>query len=986
MVSDDEDFVDYTTVTPWERFVAVIERVLSCWITAGLEDLDKLPGSKLGIKEGVQEVHDRPHKLQAWFGEDAFLTLIPSSYSRRILNEQEGSTLRSALAVALASTGCPWPAFVPMHDPLRDAYWGVAATCQGSFAFLETDSVHISQPPPQLLRVDGLLSLFSQRLAAHAPLAASAAKAVVHDTSLASMALTAAGRPPAAYARHVAVSERRTYRVPLPLLEDGHSDDSSEPEADWREDWDADCSWRPWAVHPDPIGHLEIDFVWESISAAAAVHGHATKAGSASHWRLHVLDPAQAPSYGHRIFSLQSKEPKRIHLRLSKEQCQRSQGPGEYTPKDTSFAGMLRALAAGSKSARTAKSMGQLASEEWWGRQGTHVPAMPPSSVLQDVLRDLFQAPALPSSFTRTYLSAGGKKDAHEMDALPGSDALLVPGSAPASSLAARLALHVLVFQSARAVAVLWVRMVRELRFAHWEAQEQLPRMGRPKSHAAEAASGQQQNKRHWQTFKQWQGPEAPDLAAGLLHQKLQMLNCCTFLRRHPEAGFVIAPAVTRQQPAQTTAAASGQGIDRADAGAAGGSSNSGLAQEVRRLVRKSKDSGAAGPSEDAGDGGSAAASDTDYASCCDDLAAAADVDAAAEGFAEPMEVDADVLYPSFELRLPSPMTSDMVAEREAALAALGEAGVAAKARMRGSMLLQAMQAFKAALPGASPEDFLDWQTKVGACVGLPPDACATKEAVEEVWQRAQPMVAAEQRPLWSAELEGERALHWLETLQPECGWRQLLLAALNAAALLLSRCKGAALPAAAAILSRFWQHARSVLGQEDPSEAQLEQIIDSLAWAERVVVVAEALMARLPGRPSLAARLLDACLQPAAAASPQPALLVALMQRQLVSVGDEPESTSSQQESASEASSRAAPPRRRSSSVDEAGPEDWAAPLQTVRLLQCEFGAGNGRAAPAVNNGGASASGSRHEHVHQLYARVRPGELRIATVVLMES
>ena len=50
---------------------------------------------------------------------------------------------------------------------------------------------------------------------------------------------------------------------------------------------------------------------------------------------------------------------------------------------------------------------GQLASEEWWGRQGTHVPAMPPSSVLQDVLRDLFQAPALPSSFTRTYLSAG---------------------------------------------------------------------------------------------------------------------------------------------------------------------------------------------------------------------------------------------------------------------------------------------------------------------------------------------------------------------------------------------------------------------------------------------------------------------------------------------------------------------------------------------------------------------------------------------------
>ena len=51
-------------------------------------------------------------------------------------------------------------------------------------------------------------------------------------------------------------------------------------------------------------GHLEMDLVWENISAAAAVHGHATKAGSASHWRLHVLDPLQAPSYGHQIFSL----------------------------------------------------------------------------------------------------------------------------------------------------------------------------------------------------------------------------------------------------------------------------------------------------------------------------------------------------------------------------------------------------------------------------------------------------------------------------------------------------------------------------------------------------------------------------------------------------------------------------------------------------------------------------------------------------------
>ena len=58
----------------------------------------------------------------------------------------------------------------------------------------------------------------------------------------------------------------------------------------------------------------------------------------------------------------------------------------------------------------------------------------------------------------------------------------------------------------------------------------------------------------------------------------------------------------------------------------------------------------------------------------------------------------------------------------------VGEAGAAAKARMRGSVLLQAMQAFKAAMPGSQLEDFQDWQAQVGASVGVPPDASAAKE------------------------------------------------------------------------------------------------------------------------------------------------------------------------------------------------------------------------------------------------------------------
>jgi hypothetical protein len=48
---------------------------------------------------------------------------------------------------------------------------------------------------------------------------------------------------------------------------------------------------------------------------------------------------------------------------------------------------------------------GQLVSAEWWGRRGAYLPALPPEAVLQDVMRDLFAAPELPSAFARGFPS-----------------------------------------------------------------------------------------------------------------------------------------------------------------------------------------------------------------------------------------------------------------------------------------------------------------------------------------------------------------------------------------------------------------------------------------------------------------------------------------------------------------------------------------------------------------------------------------------------
>ena len=62
---------------------------------------------------------------------------------------QEASTLLSALAVALATAGGEWPAFLPVHDGLRDAASGIAvAGC--TTAHYASDSIHMSRLPHHL--------------------------------------------------------------------------------------------------------------------------------------------------------------------------------------------------------------------------------------------------------------------------------------------------------------------------------------------------------------------------------------------------------------------------------------------------------------------------------------------------------------------------------------------------------------------------------------------------------------------------------------------------------------------------------------------------------------------------------------------------------------------------------------------------------------------------------------------------------------------
>lgn len=73
------------------------------------------------------------------------------------------------------------------------------------------------------------------------------------------------------------------------------------------------------------------------------------------------------------------------------------------------------------------------------------------------------------------------------------------------------------------------------------------------------------------------------------------------------------------------------------------------------------------------------------------------------------------------------------------------------------------------------------------------PSACTQGNAWQRLWAAAAPLPAAQQRPLLDPRLEGERALHFLETLPPAALWSELLAVGYSAAVQLL----GTAGPAA---------------------------------------------------------------------------------------------------------------------------------------------------------------------------------------------
>jgi Rab3 GTPase-activating protein catalytic subunit len=112
--------------------------------------------------------------------------------------------------------------------------------------------------------------------------------------------------------------------------------------------------------------------------------------------------------------------------------------------------------------------------------------------------------------------------------------------------LLARIALHALVLGNPRAVAVLWRRLVREIRFAHWDRGVVLPRVGGfgceqraarrrrgkfPQKNSGAKKTEDSNNSSDDETEDDTAAKvfmdEQVDQNACLLHQKIQLINAC---------------------------------------------------------------------------------------------------------------------------------------------------------------------------------------------------------------------------------------------------------------------------------------------------------------------------------------------------------------------------------------------------------------------------------------------------------------------------
>ncbi|KAL8225128.1 hypothetical protein R6Q57_017685 [Mikania cordata] len=397
---------------------------------------------------------------------------------------------------------------------------------------------------------------------------------------------------------------------------------------------------------------------------------------------------------------------------------------GNYVGNMVGFASQLALLIDALAMSLDVKFMEDFVSVETSGSDKLKL-SVPPPTVLERVLKDLCHAgPEIISPESRHKSSR------------------IIKG-APLETLFAQFCLHSLWFGDCniRAIAVLWIEFIREVRW-YWEESQPLPRM---------------------------QSNGTIDLSTCLVNQKLQMLAICLEKKRQ-----------------QLDSHQDGVGDISSDSPSVevSGAINEDLSPTSRAKEGFIKES----------DSPSTSNAKLKYANNKND-----NKRRGSAGVVESMMLlnSHSYMHAPFTQNPPI-MTEDMHEERLRAVEVLGES-FSFSGQLEKDILSSDMSAFKAANPEAAFEDFIrwhspkDWEDDSSSSLSSrkkwPPSGRLSERMSDsgnswrKIWDDAPPIPASEQKPLMDPNREGEKILHYLETVRPHQLLEQMVCTAFQASA-----------------------------------------------------------------------------------------------------------------------------------------------------------------------------------------------------------
>ncbi|MBZ3890108.1 Rab3 GTPase-activating protein catalytic subunit [Sciurus carolinensis] len=741
-------------------------------------------------KEGKDEILEVIVSLR--YGLREFVVIAPAAHSDAVLSESKCNLLLSSVSIALGNTGCQVPLFVQIHHKWRRMYVG---ECQGPGVRTDFEMVHLRKVPNQYTHLSGLLDIFKSKIGC--PL-----------TPL----------PP------VSIAIRFTY-----VLQDWQQYfwPQQPPDIDalvGGEVGGLEFGKLPFGACEDPISELHLATTWPHLTEGIIVDNDVYS----------DLDPIQAPHWSVRVRKADNPQcllgdfvTEFFKICRRKESTDEILGRSTFEEEGREIADITHALSKLTEPTPvpihklSVSNMVHTAKKKIRKHRGIEESPLN-NDVLNTILLFLFPdaASEKPLDGTTSVDNSNPPSESEDYNLYNQFK------SAPSDSLTYKLALCLCMINfyhgGLKGVAHLWQEFVLEMRF-RWENNFLIPGLT--------------------------SGP--PDLRCCLLHQKLQMLNCCIERKKARDEG----KNVTNTYPGNAGKAADQLGPDH------------------RKDTDKEK--GEVGKSWD-----SWSDSDEEFFECLSDTEELKGNGQESGKKGGPKEManlkPEGRLHQHGKLTLlhngeplyipvtqePAPMTEDLLEEQSEVLAKLGTSaeGAHLRARMQSACLLSDMESFKAANPGCVLEDFVRWYSprdyieeevidekgdvilkgELSARMKIPSNMWV------EAWETAKPIPARRQRRLFDDTREAEKVLHYLAFQKPADLTRHLLPCVIHAAVLKVKEEETLEnISSVKKIIKQIISHSSKVLHFPNPEDKKLEEIIHQITNVEAIIARARSLKAK---------------------------------------------------------------------------------------------------------------------------------------------